>query len=80
MQQPVNPTHFLTRVVLCFGNKGATTEILSPERVPGINEVTGISRKLRGSPAEAMGWVWDYLATPFLPQYQFPSDRLWFEV
>ena len=26
-----------------------------------------------------MGWVWDYLATPLFPQYQFPSVRLWFE-
>ena len=36
-------------------------------------------RKLRGSSAEATGWVWEYLVTPSLPQYQLPSDRLWLE-
>ena len=35
-----------------------------------FDDVTGVSRKLRGSFAEAAGWVWEYLATPSLPQYQ----------
>ena len=42
-------------MTICFGNQGATAEILSRDRVFGTNEVTGILRKLRGSPAEAPG-------------------------
>ena len=52
----------------------------SPDRVPRASDVTGVSRKLRGSSAEATGWVWEYLVTPSLPQYQLPSDRLWLEL
>ena len=74
-----NPTHFVSGVVFCSSNQGATTVILSRDRVPGTNVVTGISRKLRGRSAEATGCVWEYLATLSLPQYQFPGDRLWFE-
>ena len=51
-----NLTHFVTGVV-----KGASTVILSRDRVPGTNVVTGISRKLRGRSAEAMGCVWEQL-------------------
>ena len=51
----------------------------SRDRVPRASDVTGVSRKLRGSSAEATGWVWEYLVTPSLPQYQLPSDRLWLE-
>ena len=51
----------------------------SRDRVPRASDVTGVSRKLRGSSAEGTGWVWEYLVTPSLPQYQLPSDRLWLE-
>ena len=74
-----NPMQFVTGVVFCSSSKGATTEILSRDRVPGTNVVTGISRKPRGRSAEATGCVWEYLATLSLPQYQFAGDRLWFE-
>ena len=47
-----NPTHFVTGVVFCSSKKVATTVILSRDRAPGANVVTGISRKLRGSSAE----------------------------
>ena len=50
----------------------------SRDRVPRASDVTGISRKLRGSSAEATGWVWEYLVTPSLPQtsYQVTASGL----
>ena len=45
------------RVVFCFGNQGATAEILFRDRVPGTNDLTGISRKLR----DGFGSTWPRL-------------------
>ena len=55
MPQLVNPRHFFNRVVFCFCNKAATTEIPSTDLVPGTTEVRGILRKLCGSYGMGLG-------------------------
>ena len=66
----VNPAHFVARVVFCFGNKEATTETLSPDCVPGTNNVTRIFSKVPRKLRDGIGSTWPL---------QFPSDRLWLE-